>query len=104
MTPAQAIVAATRNGAIASRGIAQFGTIERGKRADLLIVSTDAARQVPMFDPVSHLVYVTRGDDVRTTIVHGRVLMRDGRVQTLNEAAVVKEAREWAVKVRAAVQ
>ena len=36
-----------------------------------------AARQTPMYDPVSHLVYVTRGDDVRTTIVNGKVLMRD---------------------------
>ena len=36
-----------------------------------------AARQTPLYDPVSHLVYVTRGDDVRTTIVNGKVLMRD---------------------------
>ena len=41
MTPAQAIVAATRNGAMASRGLAQFGTIQAGKRADLLILDAD---------------------------------------------------------------
>ena len=40
-----------------------------------------------MYDPVSHLVYTTRGDDVDTTIVNGRVLMRDGKVLTLDEAA-----------------
>jgi len=101
---ATALEMATIRGARALRMEKQIGSLETGKRADLIIVSTDAPRQVPMFDPVSHLVYVTHGDDVRTTIVNGRVLMRDGRVQTLNEAAVLKEAREWAVKVRAAVR
>ena len=48
---------------------------------------TDAPRQTPMYDPVSHLVYAAHGDDVRTTIVNGRVLMRDRQVLTLDEAA-----------------
>ena len=56
-----------------------IGSLEAGKRADLIIVSMRAARQTPLYDPVSHLVYVTRGDDVRTTIVNGKVLMRTGR-------------------------
>ena len=46
-----------------------------------------SARQTPMYDPVSHLVYVTRGDDVRTTIVNGKVLMRDRKVLTLDARA-----------------
>jgi 5-methylthioadenosine/S-adenosylhomocysteine deaminase len=62
-----------------------------------------AARQTPIYDPLSHLVYVTRGDDVRTTIVNGRVLMRDRKVLTLDEAAVLADARGWTDKVRAAV-
>jgi 5-methylthioadenosine/S-adenosylhomocysteine deaminase len=53
---------------------------------------------------LSHLVYTTRGDDVRTTIVNGRVLMRDRHVLTLDEAAVLAEARGFAGKVRAAVR
>jgi 5-methylthioadenosine/S-adenosylhomocysteine deaminase len=81
----------------------QIGSIERGKRADLITVSVAGARQTPMYDPVSHLVYVARGDDVRNTVVHGKVLMRDRRVTTLNEARVLAEAREWAGRVRAAV-
>ena len=56
-----------------------------------------------MFDPISHLVYVTRGDDVRTTIVAGRVLMRDGHVLTLREADVLRDARAMAERVRHAV-
>jgi 5-methylthioadenosine/S-adenosylhomocysteine deaminase len=63
----------------------------------------DAARQTPMYDPVSHLVYTTRGDDVRTTIVNGQVLMHDRTVRTLDENAVLAAARGWVPAVRAAV-
>jgi len=81
-----------------------LGSLEPGKRADLLIVSMASARQTPMYDPVSHLVYVTRGDDVRTTIVNGRVLMRDRRVLTLDSRQVLADARAMADKVRAAIK
>jgi 5-methylthioadenosine/S-adenosylhomocysteine deaminase len=81
----------------------QIGSLEPGKRADVIIVGMNSARQTPMYDPLSHLVYVTRGDDVQTTIVNGKVLMRNRKVLTLDEAAVLKESREWGEKVRAAV-
>ena len=51
----------------------RLGSLEPGKLADLIVVSMQSARQTPLYNPVSHLVYVTRGDDVRTTIVNGRV-------------------------------
>jgi cytosine/adenosine deaminase-related metal-dependent hydrolase len=57
-----------------------------------------------MYDPVSHLVYTTQGDDVVLTIVNGRVLMRDGVVKTLNEAQVIADARAAAEQVLKAVQ
>jgi 5-methylthioadenosine/S-adenosylhomocysteine deaminase len=82
----------------------QVGSIEPGKRADVITVAITAARQTPMYDPLSHLVYTTRGDDVRTTIVNGRVLMRDRHVVTLDEGAVLREARALADKVKAAVR
>jgi 5-methylthioadenosine/S-adenosylhomocysteine deaminase len=80
-----------------------IGSLVAGKRADLIVVSMAAPRQTPMYDPLSHLVYTTRGDDVKTTIVNGRVLMRDGKILTLDEAAVLLEARALAARVRAAV-
>ena len=82
----------------------ELGSLESGKRADMIVVSMASARQTPLYDPVSHLVYVTRGGDVRSTIVNGRFVMRDGQVLTLNEPAVLHEARAWAVKVRDAVK
>jgi 5-methylthioadenosine/S-adenosylhomocysteine deaminase len=81
----------------------RVGSLEPGKRADLIVVSAKGARQTPMYDPISHLVYVTRGDDVQTSIVNGRVLMRDRRVLTLDEAGVIREANAIAVQVRQAV-
>jgi len=98
-----AIDLATIGGARAMGMDKQIGSLEVGKRADLIVVSMSAARQTPVYDPVSHLVYVTRGDDVRTTVVNGKVLMRDRKVLTLNEDAVLREAREWGEKVRVAV-
>ena len=98
-----AIAMATIEGARALGLEAEIGSIEAGKRADLITVSMAAARQTPMYDPLSHLVYVTRGDDVRTTIVNGRVLMRDRKVLTLDEPGILAEARALAATVRAAV-
>jgi 5-methylthioadenosine/S-adenosylhomocysteine deaminase len=103
MPASVALELATIGGAKALGMDKLVGSLEGGKKADLIVVSMDAARQVPLYDPVSHLVYVTRGDDVNTTIVNGRVLMRDGRVLTLDEAAVVRDARAMGEKVRAAV-
>ena len=94
---------ATIGGARALGMDKQIGSLEPGKKADVIIVSMSAARQTPMYDPLSHLVYVTRGDDVQTTIVNGKVLMRDRKVLTLDPAAVVRDAKRWASSVSAAV-
>jgi 5-methylthioadenosine/S-adenosylhomocysteine deaminase len=99
-----ALEMATIGGARALGMEQQIGSLEPGKRADLLIVSMSSARQTPMYDPVSHLVYVTRGDDVQTTIVNGKVLMRDRKPLTLDRTQVLAEARAFAAKVRAAVK
>jgi 5-methylthioadenosine/S-adenosylhomocysteine deaminase len=99
-----ALEMATIDGARAMGMEKEIGSLEAGKRADLLIVSMASARQTPMYDAVSHIVYVTRGDDVRTTIVNGKVLMRDRRVLTLDRRQVLAEANLFADKVRAAVK
>ncbi len=98
-----ALEMATIEGARALGLDTQVGSIEAGKRADLIVVSMSSARQTPMYDPMSHLVYTTRGDDVRTTVVNGRVLMRDRKVLTMDEAGVLREARAFSDRVRTAV-
>lgn len=94
---------ATRRGAEALGLGAVTGSLEVGKQADVITVAMNGARQTPVFSPVSHLVYVNHGDDVRNTIVAGRVLMRDRRVLTLDAAEVMREARALADRVRQVV-
>jgi len=102
--PAQAALdMATIGGARALQMDRLIGSLEAGKRADLITVAMSASRQTPMYDPVSHLVYTTRGDDVRTTIVNGKVLMKDRRLRTLDRATAIADANRLAAKVKAAV-
>jgi 5-methylthioadenosine/S-adenosylhomocysteine deaminase len=103
VTAQQALDLATIGGARALGLEAQLGSLEPGKRADLIVVSMASARQTPLYNPVSHLVYTTRGDDVQTTIVNGVVLMRDRRPLTLDRVTVIADANRFAVKVREAV-
>jgi 5-methylthioadenosine/S-adenosylhomocysteine deaminase len=100
----EALEMATIGGARVVGQQARIGSLEPGKRADLIIVGMSRPRQQPLFDPVAQVVYTSRGDDVETTIVNGRVLMRDRKVLTLDEARVLSEARAAADQVRKAVQ
>jgi 5-methylthioadenosine/S-adenosylhomocysteine deaminase len=95
---------ATIGGARALAMDRQIGSLEAGKHADLIVVSMRQARQTPIYDPISHLVYATRGDDVTTTIVNGKILMKDRQVRTLDKAAVIADANRLAAKVRDAVR
>ena len=103
VTAAEALAMATIGGARALGMDQVIGSLEPGKRADLISVATTASRQTPLYDAVSHLVYVTRGDDVQTTVVNGRLLMRERRLLTLDRAAVLADARRVARQVREAV-
>src|SRR5262245_9985581 len=99
-----ALEMATIRGARALGMEKRIGSLEPRKRADVITVSLNGARQTPMYDAISHLVYVIRGDDVQNTIVNGRIVMRDRKVLTLDEKAVIAEGRSWIEKVRAAVK
>jgi 5-methylthioadenosine/S-adenosylhomocysteine deaminase len=95
---------ATRGGARALGLLDRIGSLEAGKLADIIAVRATHPRLTPMFDPVSHLVYAAHGDDVRLTMVHGRILMRGGVVRSLDESQVLSEAARVADQVRQAVQ
>jgi 5-methylthioadenosine/S-adenosylhomocysteine deaminase len=104
VVPASAALEMATIGGARALGLDRLvGSLEVGKRADLIVVAMDGARQTPLYNPVSHLVYVSHGDDVRATVVNGRVLMRDRRVRTLDEQVVLADARALARKVRDAV-
>ena len=101
VAPAPAVLEmATLGGARALGMEDRIGSLEPGKHADMVVVALDEPRMHPLYDPVSHLVYVAKGADVRHVVVEGRVIMRDRRVLTLDEKAVVAEADRMRDQVR----
>jgi len=72
----------------------EVGSIEIGKKADVIIVDFEKPHLYPRTNIISHLVYSARASDVDTTIVDGKVLMQNRKVKTMNEASVLKKAQE----------
>jgi len=83
---------ATIDGARALGRDTEIGSIEVGKRADLTLLSLNAPHATPHPDPISAVVYAAAAGDVETVIIDGRVVMRDGELQTLDQKAVVAAA------------
>ena len=100
---ATALRLATQGGAEAIGLGASIGSLTAGKRADMIQVSLESARLAPLYDVISHLVYAVGPQDVVTSVVDGRVLMRDGRVRTLDESRVRAAAQAHAQRIRAAL-
>jgi 5-methylthioadenosine/S-adenosylhomocysteine deaminase len=103
MPAARVLEMATIGGARAMGMGDRLGSLEPGKLADLILINARTARLTPLYNPVSHLVYVTRGDDVLTSIIDGKVVMRDRRVLTLDAARVMADANAMGGRVKAAV-
>jgi 5-methylthioadenosine/S-adenosylhomocysteine deaminase len=99
VTAEQAFMMATIGGARALHLDKVTGSLEPGKRADVVIVDFDTLHQTPFFNFYSHLVYATKGSDVRTVVINGRVVMLDRRLLTLNEAAIKRGANVYRTKI-----
>ena len=84
---------ATREGARALGLDQEIGSIEVGKKADVIVVDADALHQAPGRDPYSVLVYAARPTDVRVTVVDGVVVARQGELTWEDRSAIVSEAR-----------
>ena len=95
----EAFEMATLRGARALHLEKEIGSIEKGKRADLVLVDLDDLNQTPSYNIYSDLVYATKAADVRTVIVEGRVIMRDRRLLTLNEATIKADARRFRERI-----
>ncbi len=72
------------------------GSLEAGKQADIIIVDMDQPHLTPLYRPYSQLVYAARGADVKTSIVAGRLLLRDRKLLTLDVDAAITRVREIA--------
>jgi 5-methylthioadenosine/S-adenosylhomocysteine deaminase len=95
----QVLAMATGEGA-AVLGLAdQIGSIETGRRADLIVLDLDRVHLTPLFDPVSHLVYAADRSDVSHVIVDGRVVVEDRYINTFDLGRVMAEVRRLAARV-----
>jgi 5-methylthioadenosine/S-adenosylhomocysteine deaminase len=85
---------ATINGAKALGLVKEIGSIEKGKKADLIIVDMEKPHIAPVHDPVASLVYCANGSDVDSVVIDGRIVMRNREVLTVDEKAVLEKAYE----------
>lgn len=95
---------ATIDGARALGLEQEIGSIETGKRADMIVVDLNQLHSIPSPDVVSALVYSAQAADVRTTIIDGRLVMRVRQLLTLNESSVIDEANREAIALAARAQ
>jgi len=90
---------ATIQGAEALRMGTIIGSIENGKKADVIIVDTYKPHLTPMYNPYSHLVYAVKGSDVSHSIINGQLVMADRKLLTLDLDVIIEHAREQSAKI-----
>jgi 5-methylthioadenosine/S-adenosylhomocysteine deaminase len=99
----QALEMATIGGARAIHQEKEIGSLEAGKRADLIVVDMTSPHQTPIYNVYSQLVYATKASDVETVLINGKVVMQDRRVLTIDEATVRSKANEYRDRIRKSV-
>lgn len=80
---------------------ALIGSVETGKRADLILVDMNQPHLTPLYNPYSHLVYAVRGADVKTSIIDGRIVMENRRLLTIDLAAAMEKVRAIGERIAA---
>ncbi|HEY6264300.1 MAG TPA: amidohydrolase [Candidatus Acidoferrum sp.] len=95
---------ATIDGARALHMEKEIGSLEPGKKADLILIGLDEPNAVPMYDIYAQVAYSLKGSDVETVAIGGRVVMLDKKLLTVDEAAAVAKAREYKIKIEASLK
>ena len=94
---------ATIDGARALHMEKEIGSLEAGKKADLIVIDLDEPNAVPMYDVYAQIAYSLKGSDVETVIIGGRLVMQDRKLLTIDEPAVLEKAREYGKSVKASL-
>jgi 5-methylthioadenosine/S-adenosylhomocysteine deaminase len=95
----QAVLMATREGARCLNLETEIGSLESGKKADVILLDFDAPHLTPHFNVVSHLAYCAGASDVHSVIVDGAVLRRAREFVTLDETRILSQVRERAARL-----
>jgi 5-methylthioadenosine/S-adenosylhomocysteine deaminase len=95
---------ATIDGAKALHMDKEIGSLQIGKKADIILISLDEPNAVPMYDVYSQLAYALKASDVETVVIGGHVVMRDKKLLTLNEPEILAKAREYGKRVEASLR
>ncbi len=102
--PAMTVLSMATDGGARAIGLGEtIGSLEPGKQADIIQVAFDDVHHVPMYDVVSHLVYVSDEQDVASVVVDGTVLVRDGVLSSLDTTRIAKEAQALAARIQDAL-
>lgn len=99
-----ALEMATIDGARALHMDKEIGSLEAGKKADLIILDLSAPNAVPMYDLYAQIVYALKASDVETVVIAGHLVMENRRVLTLNEAQIIAKARAYGEQVRKSIE
>ncbi len=94
---------ATIDGAKALHMEKEIGSLETGKKADIILISLNEPNAVPMYEVYAQLAYSLKGSDVQTVIIGGRLVMLDRKLLTIDEAQVLAKAREYKKTVAASL-
>src|SRR5712691_4377934 len=81
----------------------EIGSLDAGKRADMILVGLDQPHAVPLYEPVSQFVYALKASDVRDVMVNGKLVVRDRQILTLDMKQVMAKAAGFQSKVRASL-
>ena len=102
--PALTVLRMATSGGATAIGLGDtIGTLEVGKRADLIQVAFEDVHHVPTYDVVSHLVYVTDEQDVASVVIDGKVVMYERKITSLDTERVAEEATVLAGRIQSAL-
>jgi len=99
-----ALEMATIEGARALHMEKEIGSLETGKKADLVVLNLNVPNAVPMYDVYSQVVYALKASEVETVVVGGQTLLKDGKLLTVDEFAAMAKAKEYGAKVQASLK
>jgi len=80
------------------------GSLEAGKKADIIVLDMNKPHLTPMYHEYSHLVYAVSGADVDTVIINGRLVMQNRRLLTINENEVMARVKEIAIRIKRSLE